>query len=210
MKYSRKYKNPTRKSATLPLKNKNDINLILNYFLQLRDHSKTEKQKFKAHRNYILCLLGFNTAFRCEDLVQLFGKDVSRGFVSIKEAKTKKSQIFKMNKKLYEQILDYINTYEIKDYDYLFPKQVHGAKPLTRQRVDDILKEVAGKINLNRPFSAHSMRKTFAYHMYVKSRDIYKVQRMLNHSDSITTLRYICWDDTDSEMEREETYFGLI
>lgn len=208
--YPRRYKVPSRKSATFPLKNKNDINLILSYFLQKRDHAKSEIKKFQAHRNYMLCLLGFNTAFRCEDLIQLFGKDVSRGFINIIEFKTRKSQVFKLNKKLYDEILEYINKYEIKDHDYLFPKKPHGTKPITRQRVDDILEQVSIDIKLNRPFSAHSMRKTFAYHKYLETGDIFKIMRMLNHSEPATTLIYICWDSSDAENEREQTYFGLI
>ena len=208
--YPRKYKRPSSKNATLPLKNRNDINIILNYWLQKREHSKSEVKRFQAHRNYMICLLGFNTAFRCEDLVQLYGKDVSKGFINIIEFKTGKSQVFKLNKKLYIEIIDYITEYNIKDYDYLFPIKPHGTKPITRQRVDDILKEMSKDIKLNRPFSAHSMRKTFAYHKYIETGDIYKVQRMLNHRDPSTTLLYICWDSTDSEIEREQTYFGLI
>lgn len=208
--YPRKYKKPSSKSATFPLKNKNDINLILSYFLQKKEHAKSEIKKFQAYRNYMLCLLGFNTAFRCEDLVQLFGKDVAKGFINIIENKTGKSQVFKLNKKLYDEILEYINCYNIKDYDYLFPRKPNGLIPITRQRVDNILKQVSEDIKLNRPFSAHSMRKTFAYHKYIETGDIFKVMRMLNHGDPATTLIYICWDNMDTENEREQTYFGLL
>lgn len=41
----------------------------------------------------MLFLIGFNTAFRAEDLLQLRVKDVIKGFVSIKENKTKKFKI---------------------------------------------------------------------------------------------------------------------
>lgn len=206
--YPRKYKKPPRKSATFPLKNKKDINLILNYFRQKKEHANTEKKRFKAHRNYIFCLLGFNTGFRCEDILQLLGT-LSRGFVNIIEAKTKKSQVFKLNKKIFDEIMEYMYKYDIKDHDYMFPKNPHGTVPITRQQIDNILKKVSKEIKLNRPFSAHSMRKTFAYHKYLETGDIFKVMRMLNHSDPTTTLLYICWDNTDSENEREQTYFGL-
>ena len=42
------------------------------------------------------------------------------------------------------------------------------------------------------PFSTHTLRKTFAYHLYINSgKDVALVQKLLNHSSSYVTLRYI-------------------
>ena len=207
--YTRPIKKPSSKSATYPLKNKSDINKILIYLVQQKEHAKTFVKRFKAERNYVLCLTGFNTAFRIEDLLQLFVKDVSKGFINIIENKTGKSQVFKLNKNLYEILMNYITEYNLKDHDYLFPIFPGAPKPITRQRVNKILDEIARNIKLGRPFSSHSFRKTFAYQKYIETGDIYKVMRMLNHSDTNTTLVYICYDPSDAETERENTYFGL-
>ena len=176
--YTRPIKKPSSKSATYPLKNKSDINKILIYLVQQKEHAKTFVKRFKAERNYVLCLTG-------------------------------KSQVFKLNKNLYEILMNYITEYNLKDHDYLFPIFPGAPKPITRQRVNKILDEIARNIKLGRPFSSHSFRKTFAYQKYIETGDIYKVMRMLNHSDTNTTLVYICYDPSDAETERENTYFGL-
>ncbi|MNI54981.1 site-specific tyrosine recombinase XerC [compost metagenome] len=53
----------------------------------------------------------------------------------------------------------------------------------------------------------HTLRKTFGYHMYQKTKDITLIQNMLNHSDKSITMRYIGMDqDTmNAAMHR----FGL-
>ena len=90
-------------------------------------------------------MLGFNTAFRAEDLLQLRVIDVKKGYVHIKENKTAKMQNFKMNKKLHNDVLDYINRNNLTDYDYLFlgQKKVQNGKkyvyPITRQRAHKIV-----------------------------------------------------------------------
>ncbi|SKC04755.1 Phage integrase family protein [Lysinibacillus sp. AC-3] len=37
----------------------------------------------------------------------------------------------------------------------------------------------------------HTLRKTFGYHFYLKSKDIVALQALFNHSSPETTLRYV-------------------
>ncbi len=62
----------------------------------------------------MLFLIGFNTAFRAEDLLQLKVKDIEKGYVSIKENKTGKWQHFRMNKDLHNEIMQYVEKIQIK------------------------------------------------------------------------------------------------
>ena len=93
------------KKKTLPVKDPRVITRIFDYLIQEKEHAKTKIKEYQAYRNYMIFLIGFNTAFRAEDLLQLRVIDVEKGYISIKENKTGKTQNFRMNKQLHEQIL---------------------------------------------------------------------------------------------------------
>ena len=107
---------------TLPIKDPKQIDALLSYFIIKRDKAKSDIKKFQADRNYMLCLVGFNTAFRAEDLLQLKKKQLN-GYVHIKENKTGKMQNFKMNKDFYQEVQDYCNRWGITDNEYLYMGQ---------------------------------------------------------------------------------------
>ena len=76
--------------ATVPIKNKRDLDALMNYFLVSRERASTEIKRSQADRNWFMVLLAINTAFRAEDLLQLRVADLEDGYVHIKEAKTGK------------------------------------------------------------------------------------------------------------------------
>ena len=47
---------------TLPIKDPKQIEALLSYFLIKRDKAISEVKKYQADRNYMMCLVGFNTA----------------------------------------------------------------------------------------------------------------------------------------------------
>ena len=82
---TRRIKHFGGQQATLPIKNDKQLRTVMLYLLQKKEHAKTPIKYYLAYRNYMLFLIGFNTAFRAEDLLQLRVKDVIKGFVSILE-----------------------------------------------------------------------------------------------------------------------------
>lgn len=210
-KYRRPIKETTKKTSTIPIKDKKEIELIMRYLRRKIEISSSDKKKKQARRNWMFVLLGFNTAFRVEDLVQLKVSDVNKGFFSIRENKTKKCQNYRINKYLYEDIKKYILDNELLDSDYLFNTQKNsGLTPMTRQQVDRILKKAADEVKLRQKFSAHSLRKTWAYQKYKDGTPLITISKMLNHHDIEETLLYICWGDEDIDRERESTYYGAV
>ncbi|PXX74664.1 tyrosine-type recombinase/integrase [Dielma fastidiosa] len=196
--------------ATVPLKNERDMNNIINYFLIQREKAKTEVKRWQADRNWILCLIGFNTAFRAEDLLQLRVMDIEKGYMSIKENKTGKVQNFRLNKLLHEDIMDYVKRNELTSYSYLFPSQKNMNFTITRQQADRILKKAADAIKLKQPFSLHSMRKTFGYHYIKNGGKLLTLMKMYNHDETSTTEIYICWGTDDAEQDRQSIYNGAV
>ena len=210
MKYKRVVKELVNKKATVPIKNKNEMNAILNYFLITMESAKTEVKKRQADRNWMLCLLGFNTAFRAEDLLQLRVCELDGGYISIKESKTGKTQNFRMNSLLYQDILEYIKRNNLTKYDYMFFGQKNRNMAITRQMADSILKKAAKETKLKSRFSMHSMRKTFGYRYYKDGGKLLTLMKMYNHTEPTVTLIYICWETDDAEKDRMQIYNGAV
>lgn len=205
-KYKRVIKSIVNKKATVPIKDKKEMDAITNYFLIKRENAKTEIKRSQSDRNWMLCLLGFNTAFRAEDLLQLKVCELEGGFISIKENKTGKVQSFRMNQYLYEDILEYIDRNNLSKYDYMFFGQKNRHMAITRQQADTILKEAATETKLKSRFSMHSMRKTFGYRYYKDGGKLLTLMKMYNHTEPTVTLIYICWETDDAEKERTQIY----
>lgn len=205
---------------TLPIKDKKTLNTIMLYLIQEKEHSKTKIKYYQNYRNYMLFLIGFNTAFRAEDLLQLRVKDVVKGFVSIKENKTGKVQNFRMNKQLHQEILDYIKEFDLKENDYLFmgqkKKDTYKGKswkviyPITRQNARLICKKVAEAVGIDFTFGLHSLRKTFGYQYIQNGGRLLTLQKMYNHETPDITLFYVMWGKEDAEADRESIYIGGI
>ncbi len=215
---SRRIKSTGGQEQTLPIKEKKMLDRVMLYLINQKEHSKSKIKEYQAYRNYILFLIGFNTAFRAEDLLQLRVKDVIKGYVSIKENKTGKMQNFRMNKQLHEEITKYIETYELKNNDYLFmgqkKKDTFQGKtknilyPITRQNTRLIFRKVAEAVGIDFKFGLHSLRKTFGYMYILNGGNIITLMKMYNHDEPSTTLLYVMWNREDAEREREAVFIG--
>lgn len=170
---ARRVKNFGGQKETLPIKDKRVLNSFMNNLLLKRDKAKTAIKKEQADRNYMIALLGFNTAFRANDLLQLRVIDVKKGYIHIKELKTGKMQHYRMDKRLHQDVLDYIERNHLADHDYLFrgQKKTQDGKsyvlPLTREQGYKLMKKNADEVGIISTFGMHSLRKTFGY-FYIK------------------------------------------
>ncbi|MEG0165722.1 tyrosine-type recombinase/integrase [Anaerorhabdus sp.] len=200
---------------TLPIKDKRLLNALMYHLLAKRENAKSDIKRYQADRNYMLFLIGFNTAFRAEDLLQLRVFDVIKGFVCIKENKTGKTQNFKMNKQLHDEIKDYVSRNDLTPYSYLFrgqKKVVNGKAyiyPINRQMGHKIVSSVAKEVGINFVFGLHSLRKTFGYMYILDGGKPETLMKMYNHDDYNVTLRYVCWGKDDAERDRAAIFLGV-
>ena len=73
-------------------------------------------------------------------------------------------------------------------------------------QVYKIRDEVCNDVGINYKVGTHSLRKTFGYHHYIKFKDIAILQKILNHSSTSITLRYI-----GIEQDRiDESYMNFV
>jgi integrase len=173
-----------------PIKNVKDIQKIKQYLLGK-----------KNKRDFMLFVVGINVGLRAGDLLNLIIGDIMQNnkiidSVTIQEEKTDKKRVFELNKAAKEAISLYLNTLdEIKMDEYLF-KSRKGNGALTVGSTHKIIKTTLKELNIKGNYGTHSLRKTFAYHTYVNNIKnnpsiINTLQKILNHSSSSVTLRYI-------------------
>lgn len=200
-------------NKTLPIKDVRQQKEMLRYWLVKRDKS-TGFKKFLADRNYMFILLGINTAFRCEDLLQLRPIDLNGGWVRIKENKTGKTQNFRMNSKLYKEVEAYCNRNNITSNEYLFKSRnsngIIGC--ITRQQALNMIKQTGNAVGIKYKFGVHSLRKTFGYNYitnYGTGAELVTLMKMYNHTSPTTTLLYVMWDSNETEKARADIFNGI-
>lgn len=175
----------------------------------IRDKEKIDCMKKylkrKSERDYFLFHMGINIGLRISDLIELKVEDVKdKRFTYVKEQKTKKPKKIKINAALQEAIADYISFMELEDDDYLFQSRNGGH--ISRVQAWRILNEAADHCGLDE-IGTHSLRKTFGYHYYQKTKDVAMLQEIFGHSAPSITLGYI--GITDEMIDESLENFSL-
>jgi integrase len=84
--------------------------------------------------------------------------------------------------------------------DYVFKSRKGINRPIGRVQYHRILKEAVGSNELTGKISTHSMRKTFADHVYqALDRDIFRLQKAMGHKNINSTVQYLSFNEADIE-----------
>lgn len=158
----------------------------------IRDQEKIEQLqevlKEQSIRDWLLFTIGINSGLHLSDLLSLKVKDVrDRNVVSVREEKTGKVKTFQLSSQLKVFIKEYIQ-YMDED-NYLFPSQRTG-NPIKRIRVYRILNQAAKQVGLT-DIGTHTLRKTYGYHYYLKTKNVSVLRDLFNQSAPSVTLKYI-------------------
>lgn len=159
-----------------PIRDKEHIDMIANYL------------KHWNVRNYMLFIVGINIGLRVSDILTLKKKDITGTHVALREKKTKKQKWVKINPFLKRELYAYTKDMDLNDY--LFPSRNGMNQPISRTTAYRILRQAADHVRLKN-IGTHTMRKTFGYHFYNKTKDVAILQEIFNHSDPNITKRYI-------------------
>lgn len=167
----------------------NTVEPIRNFelILDIQDYLKGKK----SQRDYVLFMFGLYSGLRISDILKIKVRDVRNAdHIYLREMKTKKEQRIPINEELKQVIKTYIK--DKKDYEYLFKSnRCSGNKPISRQRVWQILNDIADFFEYKDPIGCHTLRKTFGYWFYQNTKDIVSLKEIFNHSDESVTRRYI-------------------
>ena len=153
----------------------------------IRDKKKIKEMKetLKRDRDRIMFLLGINSGLRISDIVNRRCDEFKGDTVEVREKKTGKIKVFKLNPAVADEIHQYI---EKNPREWLFESR-QGGHISTRQ-ARRILTDAAKVVGLEH-FSTHSMRKTFGYQAWKMGAPIPLIMTALNHSSPKTTQSYL-------------------
>lgn len=179
-------------SAAESIRSYSDFKAIQDYFL--------DKGKI---RDYMIWTIGVCLGLRISDLVRLkikhiFNQDFTfRERLFVVEHKTVKSNQCLLTEAFREAVTRYMDSisWDVSMEDYLIHSQKGGM--MSETSVWRILKDAQDKLKLPINIGSHTMRKSFANivacvdNNIIDMNAISKVQGLLNHSDSKTTMTYL-------------------
>ena len=147
-----------------------------------------------SYRNKAMLELMYATGLRVSELVNLKVYDINLEEAIVKTmGKGSKERIIPIGDYALNALKNYI--YEYRDTllkknvnDYLFLNN-HG-KQMTRQGFFKIIKKLASEQGIERDFSPHTLRHSFATHLLDHGADLRIIQELLGHSDVSTTQIY--------------------
>lgn len=172
----------------------------------IRDIEKIQEVKeyflHRSYRNYFLFVFGINSGLRISDILPLRVMDVRyTKHLIIKEQKTRNIRKIFISSVLKREIEKYTN--RMADLDYLFLSQ-KGDKPISRIQAWQIINNAARGCGIEGSIGTHTLRKTFGYHFYQRTKDVAMLQYIFGHSSPSITLRYIGINDDmmDNALEK--------
>ena len=186
----------------------------------IRSRSELEKIKEELRskpRDYALFVVGTNSGLRISDLLRLKvgdvlkrtrKRDIVKDRVELREKKTRKARSIALNTSARSALRRYLLGSRPALNDPLFTSRKHSidGKPraIGRSQAYRIITGAAERAGVEGHFGTHTLRKTWGYHARNAGVDTPTLQKMLNHSDQDSTLRYlgILQDDMDKVYRR--------
>lgn len=180
---------------TTPIRRKDDINLMKEYFLNKGNY-----------RDYALFVMGINSALRISDIINIrwnevynFEESKFKEHLIIQEQKTRKRACIAINESCQNALLLLMTHNSYTQDDYIFYSGKNGKKHISRNRAWHIIKKAAVDINLDGNISCHSLRKTFGYHAWHEGTPPALIMEIYNHSNINITKRYLSIDQDEKD-----------
>ena len=162
-------------------------------------------------RNYLLIIMGLNTALRISDILMLHWSDVYdfsykqiKDHINIVEQKTGKYSSIYVNQNLKEALKEYYDflmetELHVKENQYIFNSFGFDNKPISRVQAFRIIKRAAKACDISGAISCHSLRKTFGYHAWQQGVSPVLLMNIYNHSSFQVTQRYLGIEQDDRD-----------
>ncbi len=135
--------------------------------------------------------IGVNLSLRISDLLQVKFNDcqLDERLLKLVETKTGKAKVIRLNNAALKIIQQRRHSYPSDTW--LFEVHCNRAKdkPISRISVSRVFKEAGDFLGLT--LNTHSMRKSRGMALYQDGVSIEKIAKVLNHSNTSSTLRYL-------------------
>lgn len=148
-------------------------------------------------RDLALFNLALDSKLRGCDLVKLKVSDVAYGQsvmprAHVVQQKTNTPVQFEITKGTRKSIQAWIAKAQLKSGDFLFKSRIHKSDHITTRQYNRIFRGWIEKLGLDYSlYSTHSMRRTKAYLIYQKTKNLRVVQLLLGHKKLESTVRYL-------------------
>lgn len=184
-----------------PIRSREDLAHIKDYYRVTRPNS----------RNYLLIIMGLNTALRVSDVIRLKWRDVydfqaktCREHIFLEEQKTGKASVIFLNDCVKSAIQEYRQflfgrNIRILEKDYIFGSYGRGTAHISRVQVFRIIKQAAQACGIEGVISCHSLRKTLGYHAWKQGVQPVMLMNIFNHSSFQITQRYLGIEQDDRD-----------
>lgn len=126
--------------------------------------------------------------------------DFENGVIYLRKTKNRKQQIIPLSNTLSNILQEYLSIRGGEPEDYLFCND-YGQKACTRT-YQQLVHDYNIKRNVNKS-SCHLFRHTFAKSWILNNGDIFRLQKMLGHSDLTVTKEYVQMFSNDLQMDFE-------
>lgn len=171
-----------QKHDSKPLKTKAEIELV-------RQLIKTKTKD--PLRNLTIFNIGINNGIRTNDILKLKVADVlNKDATTIIESKTGKPRKLRLNVAGIKDDLAELCKNKNPD-DYVFTSYKDPKAPIQTVTVYRLFKRLASEHPSLHGLTAHSMRRTFGYCYYQRTKDVVTLMKLFNHASQAVTLRYI-------------------
>jgi integrase len=171
---------------------------------------KGSNTEYRWERNYVMMMTGANIGCRTSTILELTPRNYAGGKFYVKEHKTGKTQNYELKDNMYKLLNDFSTKWKFSRDEFIFRKSPTSEnKPLSRVAAWYFITKLADEVGIQYNVGAYSLRKSFARWLYDDCHDIFKVMRVLQHSDPIITARYICLEEDEVTKIRQGIEYGF-
>jgi integrase len=211
-----------KSTEVYPFTSEEEIKAMIDVFDERIKNAPTDTKRWVACRNKMLFLIGINVGLRASDLAPLkwsffYNEDGTfKEFYTLMPKKTRKAKKFVkifFNQTVKKAIENYVSDYPIRSLDDYVFKSREGDGYIVEQSLGRIIKDAAKQAGIKQNVCSHSLRKTWAFNIWHNAENQHKalvmLQQCLNHSDTISTMKYIGIMDEEKKEMYESIELGL-
>ena len=138
-------------------------------------------------KHKLLIELIYSSGMRVSEAIKTKHKDIltNENLLLVRQGKGRKDRFTIISERFMK---DYMNVE--KSGEYIFYTRLNPKKHISRRTAEKIMENAAKKAGVKKAFP-HKLRGSFATHLYENGTDIYTIQKLMGHSNSSTTQRYI-------------------
>ncbi len=162
--------------------------------------STFDKKTYRSKRNYLYTALVLATGLRCSEVLDMTYRDFvlleGTWFYYLKDSKAGTEVYIPLPVDIHQSLMNFGKEHSAGQTGFVFRKRTANDR-LTVRAMQKVCNKHGELASLPFQASSHTLRHTYGRHLWVKTRDIAIVSKMLRHSSVTTTQIYMSLGDAD-------------